>query len=678
MPTEILIPDSEFANNTGSDWVDQDFHFSAYPLGRVGNLQSDKLIQGVRRSTSDGQLLMSIPDGYPDGKYMALISKRNTDASDDAVGYVPFDVETESTVMRVLFYCSDNLIAERELTVRDSVEAHVITLTQLEALLITDWEDIEIEIQHLGEEGLDISYLRVDATVDRPVVPSVPTFTVSLFDGDDNLLYTSSINPSILPSGDTKFTLDAEATATLSALAVGGVIDEWYMEITCLFENIEVRDSWVDATASVPVPVTATITLVEDVSGTPTDRAQFEAELTLALQQYKLTLTPVQVASIVDFDNLYLDVEVDGVSIVSEIRLDATQSLSNPPAQSTVWPGTTMRYYPGCYPFVGGSGTSTPNIVSEVRSKVAPNANITGAFLGRLWGRIETNLNTYDWSSIDALQAECAAIGKRWWLMVSWAVFFDGTVVQAVPADMRGNPAYGGGYIYNGPGAANSTTNNGRTMAKVYLPAVSARYLAFLRVLLDRYESDENFLGLQMEETSFAVNAALDPLWSLPGFNKFYKDVMTLVRTEYPTLNCFAHPNFTLDLQEVEQHAIPLKCGIGHPDTIPRDLRTLTPGTSGYQYVIEARNFGIVPIGPNIQWANWTRVVTFPPDDPLYPSYNGVVTAAQLIHFCTHYIKAQYIVLDPASPAGSKWAEGLAAINAAVAAGNFPVYVAGT
>lgn len=245
---------------------------------------------------------------------------------------------------------------------------------------------------------------------------------------------------------------------------------------------------------------------------------------------------------------------------------------------------------------------------------------LEGAQVMYLWADLEPEQDRYDFSTIEADVTELASHGKKLWVQLQDATFFN--EYQPAPAYLRGD-AYAGGVVpqYNDEG------NTEGWVVKRWNPAVRERFAALLNALAAEF--DGRIAGINLQESAIGVSAETAADFTPAGYVEALKANMSALGAAFDESLTLQYANFMPGewlpwedegyLAAIYEHGEAIGVGLGAPD-----LMVTRKGQLNHALAMMHEHDYSVPLGIAVQDGNYVGVTgremaSGKPDESLVP-----------------------------------------------------------
>lgn len=272
-----------------------------------------------------------------------------------------------------------------------------------------------------------------------------------------------------------------------------------------------------------------------------------------------------------------------------DTRCRAKDVANNVGAYSTTSSATTTgttsavqkKWHPGHYLLLDGGDDTLPVLTTRV-GEIANEPQVSGLMMRLDWDDLETTQGNYQWTLLDAVVSQMAAVDKYLWVLVRDRTFQGLSDANSAPV-----PAYVkdiGGITGNGVMA---TKEGG--MAALHRVAVMDRQIALFQAIAARYEDSPYFHGFYNEESTPGFGTVGSGGVAPPGdFNnvlmaqqlvRMYTAVATVAKKTL-FMASVNFPNDATIVTAVQGIAAAGQIGIGGPDAYPNG--SFTPAENAY------------------------------------------------------------------------------------------------
>ena len=262
-----------------------------------------------------------------------------------------------------------------------------------------------------------------------------------------------------------------------------------------------------------------------------------------------------------------------------------TEAAGPAPAQSN--PAT---FHPGYYAFIPSH--------QVIPSSVLNNDDFVGMKIKYTWRDLEVGPGQYDFSAIERHLEILENAGKRLWLQVEY-IQWSANALPNVPEYMWSDPSYGGKAPYHG--TYERTVQSGGWYPLYWNTKVRQRLVDMIMALGLKFGREAYIEGFSIPET--AADRGADG-FSCEAYQETLKQMAVAAKVSFgdnkSVLQMINYACFDL-----EDYAVWLNSqgiGIGTPD-IYRFKATLTDTV----YPLMLKYANSVPVGPDVQWANYER-----------------------------------------------------------------------
>lgn len=229
---------------------------------------------------------------------------------------------------------------------------------------------------------------------------------------------------------------------------------------------------------------------------------------------------------------------------------------------------------------------------------------LVGAQVMYLWAELEPQRGRYDFSAIEADLVLLESHGKRLFLQLQDATFFDR--YQPAPAYLLDSEFSGG--------SVRQVTDEGASegwVVKRWNPAVHARFVALLEALGARF--DGRLEGVNLQETAIGVTAERVPDFTPAAYAGSVRERMTALKRAFPTSVTLQYANFMPGewlpwedegyLEGIYRHGQAIGVGLGAPD-----LMVTRRGQLNHALAMMHELDLTVPLGIAVQDGNYVGV----------------------------------------------------------------------
>ncbi|WP_394809618.1 glycoside hydrolase [Nitrosomonas sp.] len=306
-----------------------------------------------------------------------------------------------------------------------------------------------------------------------------------------------------------------------------------------------------------------------------------------------------------------------------------------------VEPPGSIKWHPGHYYTLVGSGKNNPAYLEQVYSELNDTPALRGIQVRYSWVELEKSYGVYDFSSIEERLSELAAQNKR--LMILLELKSWGADTDLVPDYVINNPIYENGiFAFSNNGSSNITGNN----IKLWNPMIRDRLAALISELGKRFNSHEYFEGIGLTETSMGF--PIKPQTSTQK-DDYYSNLLVLnkkMRASFPNTMTFQFANHPRSfLTSLVGELKGMGSALGCPDIFIEDPGLNFPGDRWspqgiYPYYSE--NSGLMPLVIQVEGSNY--------ENTRWDNTGYQPTVSELLNFARHHLKVNYIfwVREPA------------------------------
>lgn len=179
---------------------------------------------------------------------------------------------------------------------------------------------------------------------------------------------------------------------------------------------------------------------------------------------------------------------------------DLHPTLRPPPRDYPSHQDRELTFHPGHYVLISDKENQKITELTQAERDAILEPHVTGVQKRYYWNHLETAFGVYDYSTIDADLAWCAANNRQLVLLVCDKLFFANSwgFVPA-PNYIITDATYGTGALH---GVSDQEGDGDYLIAKRWNKPVMDRFLELVRVLGERYDGDPNIEGINFMETA--------------------------------------------------------------------------------------------------------------------------------------------------------------------------------
>lgn len=318
------------------------------------------------------------------------------------------------------------------------------------------------------------------------------------------------------------------------------------------------------------------------------------------------------------------------VFILSLIGVPCGALAADGPATALVTNG--VKWHPGHYYTLMGSGKHNPQYVAQVYSELKATPALRGVQVRYEWPDLEPAEGRYDFAAIEQALAELAAHNKRLIILLQTKSF--NPQILPVPDYMKTDQYEGGTFVFGTFGKGVPRGHN----LKLWNPQVHDRLVALMSALGQRFNSHPYFEGIGFPETAMG-----EPLTALSSLqvDKFYDNLLSVqrqMRLAFPNTMTFQFTNYPRPmLQSFVGRLRTMGTALGGPDTFLDDpgLTFDKPSAPKGIYHYYPALSGIVPLTPSVMQSNYVNT--------RHDKMGRTPTIAELLSFARDRLKANYI-----------------------------------
>ncbi len=269
------------------------------------------------------------------------------------------------------------------------------------------------------------------------------------------------------------------------------------------------------------------------------------------------------------------------------------------------------------------------------------NPRIEGAEVSYAWRQLEPGRGQYDFSRVEEDLRFLAGKGKKLFVMISDATFYD--QYNAVPAYMLSDTAFHGGQEKQCMLRDNGTESCHGYYARRWDPAVRAQFIQLIKKFSAYF--DGKIAGITIEETAIDVSSK-HPMKGfsneayLAGIKEYMQAFSQYFKQSVPLLFANFMPGGIKYLQAVYAYAKLVKIGMGGPD-----IKVYKAYQMANSYPLIRDLSGIVPTGVAVEDGNY---------DEINGKTKKKVTVQEILDFARNYLKLNYIFWCREEPHYSK------------------------
>ncbi|MCE7914330.1 MAG: glycoside hydrolase [Nitrosomonas sp. PRO4] len=312
--------------------------------------------------------------------------------------------------------------------------------------------------------------------------------------------------------------------------------------------------------------------------------------------------------------------------LLSMIFINASTAM----AQATTPPVTTpVKWHPGHYYSLLDHGKNASWYLSQVYREIQRTPAMRGVHIRYSWAELETSEGVYNFSVIAKRLSELSAINKRLIIMLELRTF--NSTEKLVPDYLRTSKYDGGIFFYQ----SLNNDHQGKNI-KLWNPYVRDRFIALIKALGNRFNSNAYFEGIGLTET--AMGQPVEPL-SSTQIDNYYANLLVLqqqMRIAFPNTVTFQFTNYPRPILESFIEGLStMGAGLGGPDTFLEEPGLHYPKDPKGVYHYYPQLSGIVPLTPSIMHGNYENTKT---DGTGYKP-----TVAELLAYARDNLKANYL-----------------------------------
>lgn len=276
------------------------------------------------------------------------------------------------------------------------------------------------------------------------------------------------------------------------------------------------------------------------------------------------------------------------VLLVTALNLITPELVSAQSANTTPQFAIGKTFNPGYYAFLA----SHQNISLDILI----NPDIEGVKVKYKWKDLEPELGVYDFSRIEEHLERLAMYNKQLWIQIEY-VTWTSTAEPRTPRYMWSDPSYGGDPRYYGN--YERLVQNGGWYPLFWHPKVRDRLVALVVALGNRFNEEPFVEGMSIPETAAAQTEGFD----CDGYQATLKEMTRVAVETFKNKHVFQMINFAcFDLVAHVQWLSSVNAGVGTPD-----VYTFKQSLTGTIYPLFLQHGDNMPVGPDVQWANYTR-----------------------------------------------------------------------
>ncbi|MCH7636268.1 MAG: hypothetical protein IIA12_01180 [Proteobacteria bacterium] len=265
-------------------------------------------------------------------------------------------------------------------------------------------------------------------------------------------------------------------------------------------------------------------------------------------------------------------------------------SVDTAEAQNNLYPVNVdpNQFHPGYYAMIGDW--------NEIPIDILLSADFVGVKILYLWRTMEPSPNNYDFSSIEEDLARLEAYDKRLWIQIEYTQW-NSNVQPNTPDYMWSDPTYGGDPRFFGN--YQRSVQAGGWYPMFWNSKVRNQLNSLVSALGERFNSEPYVEGIVIGETSASVPDG----YECGDFLSAFQEVMLTAKNAFIRKSVLQMVNFAcFDLPDYIRWLVNRGIGLGTPDTF--NFKVYLTQTI---YPLMFENRYSVPMGPDVQWDNYTR-----------------------------------------------------------------------